>query len=445
MNFELSTDELKNKASFILEKAMAHGATSAIVAINESIEAGVDILKNEIENFETSYNSSLSLTLYIGKNKGSAGISSTSTRSIDDLIKHAYDIAKYTEADPDNGIAESDDICQGFSENLNLYNPVDLANDDLINNAREIEQTALNTNTKITNSNGSSLGYGKYNFVIANTNGLNQGYKTTRFDSSLSLIGENKDNGMQTDYWYSSSRDFKNLLSPKELATTAVNRTIRRLNTGPKITSGLYPVIFESTIAKSLIANFLGAINGNNLYRNLSFLNNSLNTAVFPQWLDIIENPFIDKGLASCYFDNEGVNVTKRSLVEAGIVSGYQLNCYNARKLGMKSTGNSGGNHNITVKSNFDGDSLALAKQLNNGLIIIETIGHGLNMVTGDYSVGASGLWVENGEIQYFTDNLTIAGNLKDIYQKIQYIGNDYNSGSIHCGSILIDNIQISS
>lgn len=446
MDFELSRDELKNKASFILERAISHGATSAIVAINESIETGVDILKNEIENFETSYSSSLNLTLYIGKNKGSAGISSTRTESIDDLIKHAYDIAKYTEADPDNGIAESDDICQNFSENLNLYNPIDLANDDLINNAREIEQIALNTNAQITNSNGSSLGYGKYNFVIANTNGLNQGYKTTRFDSSISLIGENKNTGMQTDYWYSSSRNFQNLLSPKELAVTAINRTIRRLNTGPKIASGLYPVIFEASIAKSLIGNFLGAINGNNLYRNLSFLNNSLNATVFPQWVDIIEDPFIDNGLASCYFDNEGVNVTKRNLVEAGIVKGYQLNCYNARKLGMKTTGNSGGNHNIIVKSNFDGDSLALAKQIGSGLIIIETIGHGVNMVTGDYSVGASGLWVENGVVQYFTDNLTIAGNLKDIYQKIQYISSDHNSSSsIRCGSMLIDNIQVSS
>lgn len=445
MDFELATDELKNKASLILDRAVALGATSALVEINEGIETGVDILKDEIENFETSYNSSLNLSIYIGKNKGSVGISNTNMGNVDSIVQHAIDLAKYTQADPDSGIASSDDICQSFDENLGLYNPINLSNEELINTTREIERIALNTDSKITNSNGSSSSYSKYNFVIASTNGLNQGYKTTRFYSSISLIGENKDHGMQTDYWSSNSRDFHDLLNVKDLATIAVSRTTRRLSTGPKINSGIYPIIFEASIAKSLIGSFLGSINGSNLYRNLSFLNNSINTQVFPQWLDIIEDPFIYKGLSSCYFDNEGVNVIKRNLVASGIVTGYQLNSYSARKLKMKTTGNSGGNHNISVTTNFAGDSLELAKQLKNGLIIIDTIGHGLNMVTGDYSVGASGLWIENGIPQYFVDNLTIAGNLKDIYQKIQYIGNDHNHGSIKCGSMLIDSMQVSS
>lgn len=274
---------------------------------------------------------------------------------------------------------------------------------------------------------------------------MNQGYRTTRFGTSVSLIGETKAGEMQTDYWSSSHRDFNLLLPDEELANIAVGRTLRRLNSGKKIKSGLYPVVFEASIAKSLIGNFLGAINGNNLYRKLSFLNNSLETKIFPNWINIIEDPFIYKGLSSCYFDNEGVKVKTRTLVESGVVKSYQLNCYSARKLQLETTGNSGGNHNIVVPANFNGDSYALAQNIKNGFIIIETIGHGLNMVTGDYSVGASGLWVENGEVQYFIDNLTIAGNLKDIYQKIQYIANDHNNGSIQCGSMLIDNIQVSS
>lgn len=444
MDFELSANELQDRASAIIERAKAMGATSASVAINESIETNIDILKGEIENFETCYSSHMSLSIYINKNRGSVGISGTHPQAIDTIIQNALDLAKYTESDPDNGIAPEELICKSFNENLELYNPIEISNEKLIEKAINIENIALNSNNEITNSNGSALSLGKYNFVIATSNGLNQGYKTTRFDTSLSLIGGKQDSGMQTDYWYSSNRDFNNLLADDKLANIAIERTTRRLKTGRKIKSGTYPVIFEAPIAKGLIGSFLGAINGNNLYRKLSFLNDSLDTKVFPEWMSLIEDPFIKHGLSSCYFDNEGVNVQKRNLVENGFVRGYQLNCYNARKLKMQTTGNSGGNHNILVSSNFNGDSIKLAKEISSGLIIIETIGHGLNMVTGDYSVGASGLWIENGEIQYFVDNLTIAGNLKDIYQKIKYIGNDHNNGSITCGSILIDNIQVS-
>lgn len=444
MEFELSSNKLKDQAWAIIERAKSMGATSAAVAINESIETNIDVLKGAIENFETCYSSHMSLSVYLDKNRGSVGISGTQPKSIDSLIQNALELAKYTESDPDNGIAPEDLICMGFEENLELYNPINLSNEKLIEKTINIEHIALNSNKKISNSNGSAMSLGKYNFVIANSNGLNQGYKTTRFDTSISLIGGKQESGMQTDYWYSSNRDFNNLLADEKLAHIAIDRTVRRLKTGHKIKSGSYPVIFEAPIAKGLIGSFLGAISGNNLYRKLSFLNDSLDTKVFPEWMNIVEDPFIKRGLSSCYFDNEGVNVQKRNLVENGTVRGYQLNCYNARKLKMQTTGNSGGNHNIIVSSNFNGDSTKLATEIKKGLLIIETIGHGLNMVTGDYSVGASGLWIENGEIQYFVDNLTIAGNLKDIYQKIKYIGNDYQNSSISCGSILIDNIQVS-
>jgi PmbA protein len=443
LNFEYTQKELQTITNLILEKALKLGATSAQVEISENIAGGVDILNKNIENFETSYGSSMSIQVYKGYNRGTVGISKINPNNIDDIINHALDIAKYTKPDPYNGIAEELFLCKSINQNLELFNPVDINHQQIINSAKEIEHLGTTLNTRIKNSDGASIGYGKYNFILANTNGFNLGYQTTRYNKSLCLIGETK-NGMQTDSWYDSSLDFNDLMSNQSLAQTAIDRTVRRLNNG-KIKSGVYSVIFESGIAKSFIGNFLGAISGNNLFRHLTFLDNSLGMEVFPKWFNMSEDPFIKKGSRSCYFDNEGVKVSPRELVKNGSVNGYLLNSYSARKLGLKTTGNAGGNHNISVTTNFSGDIYKFAKTLNTGLIIIEIIGHGLNMVTGDYSVGASGLWVENGEIKFFVDNLTVAGNLKHIYSHIRYISDDYSkNSSILCGSMLVDEINIS-
>lgn len=442
LEFAHTQNNLKEFATKILNRAVSLGATSAQLEINESIETGVEVLNGNIENIETSYDSNIALSIFVGQNQGNVGISQVPPTNLDTIINQALDIAKYTQADPHNGIAGKEDLCTSFIDNLQLYNPIVIDNQAIINQALELEKIGLATDKQVNASNGASINLGKYNFVIASTNGLNLGYTTTRYSKSLSLIG-NTPNGMQTDYWYSTARDYNDLDINLELAAHAVSRVKRRLKNG-KIKSGNYPVIFESTIAKSLISSFLSAISGGNLYRGLSFLNNSLNTQVFPNWLSIIEDPFIIKGSSSCYFDNEGVSVRQRTLISNGIVNGYLLSSYSARKLGMKTTGNSGGNHNIHITSNFDGDLNALAAKMEQGLIIIETIGHGVNLVTGDYSVGASGLWIEKGEVQFFVEGLTIAGNLKNIYKNIQYIGNDYSKGSIQCGSMLVDNIAVS-
>ena len=353
------------------------------------------------------------------------------------------DIARYTQADPHNGIAEQHLLCKSIKDDLQLYNPINIANQDLINCAKDIEFAGLNTNPQIKSSDGASVSLSRYNFVLANTNGFNLGYQTSRYSKSLSLIAENE-HGMQTDGWYDSSMDYLDLMDNHELAETAVKRTVRRVNKG-HIKSGKYPVIFESGIARSLIGNYLGAVSGNNLFRHLTFMDNSLEQTAFPEWVNITEDPFIIKGSSSCYFDNEGVIVKPRDLVRDGIVKGYLLNCYSARKLGLVTTGNAGGHHNVQVSPNYSGNISQMAKTMHRGLIVIETIGHGVNMVTGDYSVGASGLWVENGDIQFFVDNLTISGNLKNIYKSIQYISNDYSShGSILCGSMLVDQINVS-
>jgi PmbA protein len=444
LNFEYTTDNLQKIANNVLERALQLGATSAQIEINENIAGGVDILNGNIENFETSYGSSLSLQVYNGYNRGAVSVSKINPQNLDEIITRAIDIAKHTKPDPFNGVPEASLLCKSIKGDLELFNPKVLSHHDLINNAKEIEHFGTTLNNKTQTSDGASIGYSQYSFVLANTNGFNQGYQMTRYNKSLSLIGDTPE-GMQTDSWYDSSLDFDNLMSNQSLAQKAIERTVRRLNKG-SIKSGVYSVIFESGIAKSFIGNFLGAISGSNLFRHLTFLDNSLNTEVFPKWLDIYEDPSIKKSSRSCYFDNEGVMVQARELVKNGSVNGYLLNCYSARKLGLTTTGNAGGNHNIAVTSNFSGDIYEFAKKLATGLIIIETIGHGLNMVTGDFSVGASGLWVENGEIQFFVDNLTMSGNLKDIYKNIRYIGDDYSpNSSMQCGSMLVDEVNISS
>ena len=354
----------------------------------------------------------------------------------------AIDIAKYTEEDLANGIPDKDFLSKEINEDLQLYNPLDLKSEDLINQAKELEGIGITCNKRINRSDGASISLAKYNFILANTHGFNQGYKTTRYNKSLSLIGNIKQD-MQTDYWFSSSRSFDGLDSNIDIANKAIDRTIRRLNRG-SIKGGDYPVIFESSISGSIIGNFLSSISGNNLFRQLSFLNNSINTQIFPDWFNISEDPFILKGLASCYFDGEGVAVAAKKIVDAGVVKEYLLSSYTARKMNMQPNGHAGGTHNIQVSHNTTNSTEELARKMVKGLIIIETIGHGLNMVNGDYSVGASGIWVENGELQYFVDNITIAGNLKTIFKNIIYVNNDYTNSSLLCGSMLVDGISVS-
>lgn len=440
--FEYTQEYLQNLAKQIVDRAISLGATAAEIELNHSISTNVDVLNQEIENFETSYGCESALTVYLGKQKGHVSVTKLPPVDLDQLIRQALDIAKYTQEDAANGLADKAWLCEGINQDLKLYNPSNIDNLALVEYTKEIEALALQSSDKIKASEGSSVNLVKTNFVYANSLGFDLGYPTTRASNSVSLIGSNQA-GMQTDYWYSSERDFNDLLSPQELAITAANRLIRRLNKG-KIKSGKYSVIFEAPIAKTLIGTFLGAISGGNLYRKLSFLNDSINTQVFPQFVNIIEDPFVIKGSSSCYFDAEGVKVSSRNLVENGILQGYLLNSYCARKLGLTTTGNAGGNHNILVNSNFSGSVLDLAKQLSRGLIIIETIGHGVNLVTGDYSVGASGLWVENGEVQFFVDNLSISYNLKDLFKEIAYIGNDYTKSSVNVGSILVPQINVS-
>lgn len=445
LEFLYTQSQLQDIATTIVQKSLAKGATSAQVELSESISIDVEILNQEIDNFETSHENQLLISVFKGHKKGNIGISSIKNDNLDDVIQQALDIAKYTEEDEANGLLEKEYIVQEMHSDLELYNPYAIDNIELIRQAKELEKIALEQDPRIKASDGSSISLTRYNFVTANSNGLLGGYQTSRYSKYVSLIGENTF-GMQTDYWYTSSRAYPELMHNQDLAAKAAQRVLRRLNKG-EYASGKPQVIFESSIAKSIIGSLMGALSGGSLYRKLSFLNDSMKTQIMPDWLTISEDPFILKGMASCYFDNEGSQVKPREIIANGVVNGYLLSSYSARKMNLTSTGNAGGNHNIIVSHNFNGDLIKLAQQMQNGIIIIETIGHGLNMVSGDYSVGASGLVVINGVISHFVDNLTIAGNMKNIYQNIIAIANDYENDSVRCGSMLINSgvIQVSS
>jgi PmbA protein len=444
--FNYSQDFLKNYCNEIITKALKYGATQCKVEINEVISKDISILNQSIEQFENSYGCSISITVFIGNKKGSSAITALNIDNIDDTIKHALDIAKYTEDDnanslPAKSFLADNDIVNKI--NLNLYhNKID-DNQKLISNLKELENMACHKNDHFI-SDGCSIHASYYNFRLANSHGFNSGYITSRYNKDISLIAKIDNNTMQTDYAYTTKRDYLKLDTNQELTNRVYNKLTRRLNKS-SITTGTYNIIFESDIAKSIIGNFFAGINGNNIFRNLSFLNNSLHQKVFPQWLSIYEDPFELENMASCFFDSEGVKVIKKDIVTNGVVNNYLLNSYTAKKLGLDLTGNAGGTHNVYVSSNFNGDIHQLAKELFNGIIIIETIGHGVNIVTGDYSVGASGLLVKNGIVSEFVDNFTLSGNLKYIFNNIKYIANDYTHGSLNCGSMLIEGLKIAS
>jgi PmbA protein len=442
--FEYKISDLQLTADAILKQALKLGASAANVSLHESIDKNVEILNSQIDNFESNISHSLNIVVYLGNNNGAVSISQLNNNTdIKDLILRALELAKSTQPDIYNYLPEANLLATTLGNDLQLFNPYEINNHQLIDIAKDVEHIALNSDKKINTSDGASCGYRYNQFVLANTNGLNLGYQSSQYYKNINLIGKDNQERLQTDSWYSSARDFTNLLNNTSLASVALQRTLRRLTTGT-IKAGNHPVIFEHTIAKSLISNCLHAISGSSLYRKTSFLNSSLQQQIFPKWVNVIDDPFIIKGNSSCYFDAQGVNVSKRLLIKNGQVNEYLLDCYYARKLNLITTGNAGGHHNILVNNNFTGDLVALAKVMHQGVIIIETIGFGTNLATGDYSVGASGLWVEQGEIKFFVNNMTIAGNLKQLYKDIEYISNDYDeSSSIKCGSILVKQISV--
>ncbi|MCE1192531.1 MAG: metalloprotease PmbA [Acidovorax sp.] len=437
----------------LVDRALAHakklGATDAGAEASEGCGLSVSVRKGELENVERNRDKSLGVTVYIGHRRGNASTSDFSDKAIEQTVQAAYDIARFTAEDPVAGLPDAEDIAPADTHrDLDLFHPWAITSAQAAEMAKACEAAAFKTHRRITNSEGAGVSAQQSHFFSAHTRGFRGGYASSRHSFSVapiaSLPGKNAE--MQRDAWFSSMRNADELASPEAVGRYAAERALSRLGSR-KIPTTQCPVLFESTLAAGLLGGFVQAVSGGSLYRKSSFLLDSLGKMVFPKHIDILEDPFILRGKGSSPFDEEGVRVAPRKVVKGGRVEGYFLSSYSARKLGMKTTGNAGGSHNLVMTSRLTqaSDNLdAMLQKLGTGLLVVELMGQGVNYVTGDYSRGASGFWVQNGRIAYPVHEITIAGNLKDMFKGIEAVGADaYNYGAKTVGSILVNRMKV--
>ncbi|MES2999011.1 MAG: metalloprotease PmbA [Pseudomonadota bacterium] len=438
--FESKKTDYQNLLNEILQMAKKRGATQVEASISHDIGFSVTVRMKEVETIEHNRNKTLGINVYFGQRKGSASSSDFSLPALKNAVEVACHIARFTSPDPFSGLAESRLLAKVIP-NLELHHPWTLDPQDAIELGKHCETSALAVDERIIFSEGVTLATHQNLYLYTNSNDFIGSYPSSHHSLSCSLVAKDK-NGMQRDGSYTVSRDPSQLVSTEKLAKQAVEATLKRLH-ARRLATCQAPVIFHSEIANSLIRNFLSAISGSNLYRKASFLVNHLGKSLFSNTVNIYERPHLLKGLGSAPFDDEGVITQDRTLVSQGILQGYLLNSYSARKLGLQTTGNAGGAHNIVLEtSQFSLEDLI--KKMDKGLLVTELLGQGINLVTGDYSRGAVGFWIEHGEIQYPVEEITIAGNLRDMYQNIVAIGNDIdNRSSILTGSILLENMMI--
>lgn len=438
--FSYTADALRVLAQQVLDLARTGGATSAAVEVSEGSGQGVTVRHGEVETLEQNRDKSVSVTAYLGHRSGHAATSDFSPASLRQTVEKAIAIARFTAEDPFSGLADPAALATGTVD-LDLFHPWDLTTDAAMALARACEAAALGVDARITNSEGGQVSQQQAQFVYANSNGFMGGYPTSRQSISCSVIAE-QNGTMQRDYWYTTARAAEDLDAAEAVGRRAGERTVRRLNARRLMTRSC-PVLFESPIATGLIASFVAAVSGGSLYRKSSFLLDSLGTQVFPTFMQIEERPFVARGLASSPFDSEGVAVRDRTVVKDGRVEGYFLGSYSARKLGMQTTGNAGGNHNLIVPATGE-DFAGLLQRMGSGLLVTELLGDGTNRVTGDYSRGAAGFWVEDGAIAYPVEEITVAGNLRTMFAGISAIGTDVETrGSRQVGSILINEMRV--
>lgn len=437
----------------LVDQALAHarklGATDAGADASEACGLSVNVRKGELETVERNRDKSLGVTVYIGHRRGNASTSDFSAQAVERTVQAAYDIARFTAEDPVAGLPDARDIApENTHRDLQLFHPWDVSSEEAARLALECEAAAFSTSKRITNSEGAGVSAQQSHFFSAHTRGFRGGYASSRHSISVapiaSLPGRNAE--MQRDAWYSSMRNAGDLASPAIIGRYAAQRALSRLGSR-KVRTTECPVLFESPLAAGLLGGFVQAVSGGALYRKSTFLVDSLGKDIFPAHIDVDEDPFIPGGKGSSPYDDEGVRVQARKVVDAGRVEGYFLSSYSARKLGMRTTGNAGGSHNLSLTSRLTqvGDDLdAMLEKLGTGLFVIELMGQGVNYVTGDYSRGASGFWVENGQIAFPVQEITIAGNLKDMFAGIAAVGADaYNYGAKTVGSILIDRMKV--
>jgi PmbA protein len=412
------------------------------------VEAGVNfdaglsvaVRLGETETLEFNRDRVLGLTVYFDHRKGTATTADFGPDSIEATVRAACDVARYTSEDPCAGLADADRLARDVPD-LDLYHPWDLGPEQAILLAKECEAAARAVDARIDNSEGATVASYAGLRIKANSLGFQGSYRTSYHSISCSVIGRQGEE-MQRDYWSSAARARAGLESPAGIGRKAGVRTVRRLGTR-RLSTRTAPVIIAAESAGSLFGHFINAISGSSLYRKSSFLLDHLGKQVFPDFLRIHEQPRLPGGLGSAPYDSEGVTTQARDLVTGGILQGYVLNSYAARKLGMQTTGNAGGVRNLTIEPGAQ-DLDGLLREMGTGLLVTEFIGFGVNIVTGDYSRGAAGFWVENGEIAYPVDEITVAGNLRDMYRGIAAVGNDVDlRGNIRTGSVLIDHMMI--
>ncbi len=439
--FSYSLGTLQQIARDILKHAEKGGATACETNVSDGFGQSVTVRQSAVETIEYNRDKGLSVTVYIRQKRGNASTSDFSPQAISDTVAAALSIARYTADDDCAGLAEAELLARDYPH-LDLYYPWDLPVEQAIELAKNCEQAAYAVDKRITNSEGATISVSESQFIYANSLGFMGGYPLSRYSMSCAMIAE-QDDSKQRDYWYSVVREAGDMESPESIGQKSGKRSAARLG-ARKIATCEVPVVFEAPIAASLIGHFASAVSGGSLYRKSSFLLDSIGQQVFAPDIQIRELPHLHKGLASSAFDDDGVATVERNVIENGIVQGYFLGSYSARKLGMRTTGNAGGTHNLVMHNAAPMEFKDLLKKMGTGLLVTELMGQGVNSVTGDYSRGASGYWVEQGEIAFPVEEITIAGNLKEIFRGILAIGNDVVvRGSKQCGSVLVDRMTI--
>ncbi len=442
--FLISDARLRELAADVLARARAIGASDCVCEASESTGLSVTTRKMQVETIEHTRDKGLGITIYLGQRRGHSSTSDFSAAAIGQAVQAAYDIARYTAVDEAAGLPEEDEL-ERSPQDLDLYHPWELDSDAAIALARRAEEAAFAVSKQIVNCDGANVHTSNDQFVLANSRGFMAGYPQSRHSLAVTPIARGR-GGMQRDDWYSASRLAAELAAPDAIGRYAAQRALARL-AARKLATRQCPVLMEAPVACGLLGHFVQAASGGALYRKTSFLVDSLGKELFPRHVTIREDPFVRRGLGSSAFDEEGVRGRARDVVAKGTLEGYFLSCYSARKLGMKSTGNAGGSHNLELRSTLTcagDDFAAMLRRLGTGLLVTELIGMGVDYVNGDYSRGASGYWVEGGAIAYPVEEITIAGNLRSMFAGIAAVGADtITRGSKRSGSILIEHMTV--
>lgn len=437
----VDVEQLKQQVSEILTEAERQGASAASVNLGVSQGLSVDVRMGGVDTLEFHHNQGVSLTVYVGKRTGSASSTDTSPKSIKETVAAALAIAKHTGEDDANGLAPKALLAQADQlPVLDLYHPWDITPEAAIALAQQVE-AAGRQDARIVNSDGATVTSGFSLRAYGNTEGLVAAYPSSSHGISCALVAE-ADGQMQRDYYYSAHRNPAVLLSAEAIGETAAERTLSRLGAKQPAT-GKWPVIFQAEVARGLLGHFISAISGGALYRKASFLLDRIDTQVFPEWLTLTEHPHLLQGPASAPFDSDGLPTREQSFVKNGVLRSYVLSLYSSRRLGLEPTGNGGGVRNLTLPAG-DKNLAQLCEQMGTGILITELMGQGVNTLTGDYSRGAAGFWVENGVIAHPLEEFTVAGNLADMYMGIEAVGNDVDlRGGIHTGSLLLGPLTV--